>query len=153
MKKASVVMSTLMVGLVVGSTMAQEWSAAQKEVWKNVEAYNALNMAGDVEGFLAYVHPDYLGWDMQNPMPQNKATVKKSIEYRWKTIKFMLIQLDPVGIQIHGNIAFAHYYFSVTFKDSEGKEQNVAGRYTDILMKQGDKWLLIGDHGGQTSKN
>jgi ketosteroid isomerase-like protein len=151
MKKAAVVFGLSLLFAV--SAFAQEWSAAQKEVWKNVEAYNALNMAGDVEGFLAYLHPDYLGWDSQNPMPQNKAALKKIIEYRWKAVKFMLIQLDPVGIQIHGNIAFAHYYFSVTLKDSEGKEKNVAGRYTDILMKQGDKWLVIGDHGGITSKD
>jgi ketosteroid isomerase-like protein len=139
--------------LLAGSTMAQEWSAAQKEVWKNVEAYNALNMAGDVEGYLAYVHPDYLGWDYKSSMPKNKAATRKWIEYQWKKNKFMLIELDPVGIQIHGNVAFAHYYFSVTFKDSEGKDKNIAGRCTDILMKQGDKWLLIGDHGGQTPKN
>jgi hypothetical protein len=28
----------------------------------------------------------------------------------------------------------------------------VQGRWTDILMKQGDKWVMIGDHGGRTSK-
>jgi hypothetical protein len=35
------------------------------------------------------------------------------------------------------------------YKDSEGKEKREAGRWTDILMKDGNKWVLIGDHGGE----
>jgi len=31
-----------------------------------------------------------------------------------------------------------------------GKEKSSQGRWTDILKKEGDKWLLIGDHGGPT---
>lgn len=46
----------------------------------------------------------------------------------------------------------AHYYTQVV-KNAEGKEENVEGRWTDILMKQGDRWVLIGDHGGRIKKN
>ena len=38
-------------------------------------------------------------------------------------------------------------------KGPDGKEKPSEGRWTDILMKQGDKWVLIGDHGGKTSKD
>ncbi len=52
-----------------------------------------------------------------------------------------------------GNVAIVHYYYSTLIKNVEGKERNRSGRWTDILMKQGDKWVLIGDSGGRTSTN
>jgi len=46
-----------------------------------------------------------------------------------------------------------HYYYTYLYKDVEGKQKTSQGRWTDILMKQGNKWVMIGDHGGQTSKD
>jgi ketosteroid isomerase-like protein len=131
---------------------SQEWSAVQKEVWKNVEAYNALADAGNVEGFMAYVHNDYLGWNYQSALPNDKATVRKFVEYGFKNSKTILTNIKPVAIGVFGNFAYVHYYYAVIYKDAEGKEKSESGRWTDILMKQGDKWVMIGDHGGRTSK-
>jgi hypothetical protein len=52
-----------------------------------------------------------------------------------------------LAIKIHGNIAIVHYYFTDVSKHGE-EEEMVQGRWTDILIKQGDKWIMIGDHGG-----
>jgi ketosteroid isomerase-like protein len=131
---------------------AQEWSAVQKEVWKNVEAYNALADSGNVEGFMAYVHDDYLGWNYQSALPNDKATVRKFVEYEFKNSKTLVSSIKPAAIGVFGNFAYVHYYYSVLYKDAEGKEKAESGRWTDILMKQGDKWVMIGDHGGRTSK-
>jgi ketosteroid isomerase-like protein len=139
--------------LVSTPVFAQEWSAAQKDVWKNVEAYNALGAQGDLEGFMAYFHADYRGWAYQNALPSDKASTRKFAEYDLKTTKTLVYDIKPVAIQIYGNVAFVHYYYTSLFKDVEGKEKTSRGRWTDILMKQGDKWVMIGDHGGQTSKD
>ena len=32
---------------------------------------------------------------------------------------------------------------------AEGKPMPERGRWTDIVMKKGDKWVLVGDHGGE----
>lgn len=138
---------------VCASARAQEWSAAQKEVWKNVQAYWALDAAHDLEGFLAYFHEDYLGWSYEDALPADKATLKKWLEHRYKTSKVLVYDIKPTGIKIHGNTAFVHYYWSDLIKDSEGKEKERSGRWTDILIKEGDKWLLIGDHGGRSMKD
>ena len=127
---------------------AQEWSAAQKEVWKNVETYWDLDAARDVEKFMAYFHDDYLGWYNRDPMPHTKAETRKSVEHDFKTTKVLYQSIKPVAIKIHGDIAFVHYYYVRTIKDAEGKEKNVRGRWTDILTKQEGKWVMIGDHGG-----
>ena len=132
---------------------AQEWSAAQKEVWKNVEAYWALDAAGNLDGFMSYFHDSYIGREINQPMPGNKATVRKFIDHDYKTEKTILYNITPVTINVIGNVAIANYYYTRIIKDAEGKEKGRSGRWADILMKQGDKWVLIGDHGGRTSKD
>lgn len=133
--------------------LAQEWSAAQKEVWKNVEAYWALDAAGNTEAFMAYFHPDYMGWQLGNAVPGNKATATKFIGYWHKASKTQVYDIQPAAIKIHGNVAFVHYHYTQIQRDTSGKDKETAGRWTDILMKQGDKWVLIGDQGGKTSKD
>jgi ketosteroid isomerase-like protein len=128
---------------------SQEWSAAQKDVWKNVEAYNKLGAERNIEGFMEYFHPDYCGWDTDDALPLDKAGVRKLLEESgWKTRKILYMDQKPVSIRIFGDVAIVHYYYSIIAKDAEGKEKSDKGRWTDILMKQGNKWVMIGDHGG-----
>jgi len=150
--KTGVALAALCATFVTAPLFAQEWSAAQKEVWKNVEAYWALYDQGNLEGFMTYIHADYRGWPYQATLPGNKATVRKFVKHDMKTSKTLVSNIQPAAIQIHGNVALVYYYFSVIANDAEGKEQRSRGRWLDILMKQGNKWVMIGDHGGRTSK-
>jgi len=127
---------------------AQEWSAAQKEVWANVETYWDLDAKRDLEKFMTYFHEDYLGWYNRSSVPRTKAESRPFIEHDFRTTKVLVQMIKPIGIKIHGNIAFVHYHFVRTIKDAEGKEKALRGRWTDILTKQGGKWVMIGDHGG-----
>ena len=137
--------------LTTKSLFAQEWSPVQKEVWKNVEAYWDFFAKGDLEGFASYYHADYRGWSNQDAMPSTKSTAKKFLEYGMKSSKTLVYSITPVVIQVYGNIAFVHYYYSSVDKAGDSPAKTNSGRWTDILMKQGDKWVMIGDHGGQTS--
>jgi ketosteroid isomerase-like protein len=155
MKRFTIVLFVLAAFILLASmqVFAQEWSAAQKDVWKNVEAYTALGMEKNLEGFLEYFHTDYCGWEYGDPMPTDKSDVRRFLEHTgWKTRTILTYDVKPVAIKIHGDVAFVHYYYTTIYKDAEGKEKSSAGRWTDILMKQGNKWVMIGDHGGQTSK-
>jgi ketosteroid isomerase-like protein len=133
--------------------LGQEWSAEQKEVWKNVETYWDLDSKEDLEGFMSYFHDDYSGWYNLNPLPGDKAKARKFITHGYKTTETMIHDIQPVAINIHGNVAIVQYYYSRVFKDAEGKEKNENGHWTDILMKQGDKWVMIGDSGGPSASN
>lgn len=127
---------------------AQEWSASQKAVWKDVSAYWDLFASGDADGMLSYFHTDYSGWDVNDPLPAGKATAEKGLKHFLAGHQIVLHSIQPVAINVHGNFAIVHYYYSVTIKNAEGKENNSGGRWTDVLMKQGDKWMLISDSGG-----
>jgi ketosteroid isomerase-like protein len=148
-----VVAAVLSLLLIPAVSSAQEWSAAQKEVWKNVEAYWALSEAGDLEGYMSYYHPEYIGWNYGAALPMSAESGKKFLEYSFKTTKSLVYSIQPAAIIVHGDFAIVHYFYTGIFKDVEGKEKSESGRWTDILIKQGDKWVMIADHGGQTSKN
>ncbi len=139
--------------LLWATAWAHEWSAAQKEVWKTVEAYNAAFDKGDIETFMSYFHSDYRGWIYTAPVPSDRATVRKFVEYAMKSSKVLLSNLTPTEISIFGNVAIVHYFWTSVEKSADGKEETNSGRWTDVLMKQGDRWMLIGDHGGRTSRN
>lgn len=133
------------------TALAQEWSSAQKAVWQNVEDYWKPFAAGDAAGMLSYFHADYQGWNFDDPLPNSKADTEKGLTHFLKNNSIVMFSIKPVGINVQKDFAIVHYYFDMTIKNAEGKERNSSGRWTDILMKQGDKWLLIGDSGGNSS--
>lgn len=127
----------------------ESWSAEQKEVWKNVLTYWALAGANDTQGFLEYVHADYQGWGYDNPLPGSRERAIKFSTHYQKTTKTLVQDLQPVTVRVFGDIAYVHYFYTEITKDAEGKEKRQSGRWTDILKKQGGKWVMVADHGGE----
>ena len=60
----------------------------------------------------------------------------------------LMQELSPFGIIVHGNTAVAHYVYSLTAEDKEGNRKTVHGRYTDVLVKDGENWVFLAWHGG-----
>ncbi|UCF66494.1 MAG: nuclear transport factor 2 family protein, partial [Acidobacteriota bacterium] len=127
--------------LTTGGTLAQEWSPAQKDVWKSVETYWELGGKRDTEGMLSYFHEDYLGWSNTAALPSGKKEVRKWISHEFATTKEIHHTIQPVGIKIHGDIAIVHYYFATLETNAKDEEKVNRGRWTDILKKMGDRWV------------
>lgn len=128
------------------SVFCQEWSKEQNEVWENIENfYSLIWEQKDIEGFLSYVHDDYQGWDYTDPVPGNKESLKKLLVERVPKREILVYYLNPLSIQVYGNVAFSHYYSTRIIMNKGGVEKLVKTRWTDILLKEGDKWVLIGD--------
>ncbi len=68
------------------------------------------------------------------------------------TSSHVLHTLTPVTIWVKGDFAYVNYFYAQLEKDKDGKEKPSSGKWTDILMKKNGKWVLVGDHGGRTSK-
>ena len=131
---------------------AQQWSPEQLEVWKAVQTYTDLANNGDVEGFLSYFDNSFLGWPYGSDAVHNKAERAAWIKYYLPLSTNLVSTITPEAIWVKDNFAFVHYYYADVSKDSEGKVSAESGRWTDILMKKDGKWIMIGDHGGRTSK-
>ena len=132
--------------------IAQEWSAAQKEIWKVEEETVADIEKGDVEKIMSYVHPDYRGSGHGSPLPIDKTIFRKQAEQMVKTYPARSMFLQPAAIQVFGNTAIVHYIATITLKSVDGKEATSQAAYTDVFVKQGDKWLIVADNGYELKK-
>jgi len=137
---------------VSGFSSAQQWSDEQKAVWAGVEAYWMTSTSENPADFLNYFDDSYYGWNYESETPHIKADVQKSINYWIKKGKSAYYTITPARIWVKGDFAYVHYYYVQVFEDSQGKPTTEKGRYTDILMKKENKWIMVGDHGGKTSK-
>lgn len=136
------------IALIQPQTLAQEWSAEQKSVLETVSAYWDAYNKGDLQGWLAYMHREYTSWEYDDEIPLDKRSVAKFAEYDLKTYKTLVEETVPITIRVIGPVAIVHEYFTLVVLDPQGKSQEVRGRWTDILLKEGGKWLVVGAHGG-----
>ena len=116
MKVFSKLSSLLVIGFILMAmsvpASAQEWSAAQKEVWKNVQTYWDLEAKQDLDGFMSYFHEDYVGWGKRSDFPGDKAQVRKWVAESHKNTKNLITDLSPLTINIFDDVAIVHYYYS-----------------------------------------
>jgi len=127
---------------------AQERTAAQMEVWNTIEAHWAIDKEKDLEGFLGYLHPDFLGWSNRAALPSDRASTEKWTRFRFSAEATVIYEIKPVGIKVHGDVAFAHYYAQFVNRDADSEQETIHERWTDSLLKSGDRWLFIGWPGG-----
>ena len=127
---------------------AQQWSPAQQEVWRTVETYWELNAGEDAEGFLSYVHDEFTGWTNGQDLPRAKADMARYMPEGFANRDIVEYAITPAGIVVHGDLAIVHYRYDMTLRDAAGAERHDRGRWTDILVREGSWWLMIGDHGG-----
>ena len=148
MKKLCLAIAVLML-LPSAYLIAQEWSATQKEIWKVEEETMAALEKGDVEKLMSYVHPDYRGSSHGSPVPIDKSILRKQLEQMTKTYKVEQMFMQPTAIQVFGNMAIVHYIVTMTLKPltASAKEAEPQTAYTDIFVRQGDKWLIVADNG------
>ncbi len=145
--RTAVTFSVIAILLVASNqSLGQEWSAEQEEVWKTVETYTEMFTKNN-EQVMAYFHNDFVGWLPGALFADDLASRQKRNAHNMKTTKTIFYDMKPLSVAVYGDTAVVHYYLDSIIQDSEGKEQASTVLWTDILKKQGDKWLLIGDHG------
>jgi hypothetical protein len=136
------------IAILTANAYAQEWTKAQKEVWQVVEDGWAKWKAGDMDGMFASFHPRYQGWNDDLPLP-----ITKEMNVAWyKEIKDMMkvnnYEINPARIVVTDNAAVVDYFFSInaTYNRDDKKETKEAGgKNVEFYVKEGGKWLLLGD--------
>jgi ketosteroid isomerase-like protein len=133
----------------VAAADAQDWSEEQMEVWKTVVSQWEASKAQDPTWPETYLHDAFLGWSDDNPMPRDKSSTERWYKYTSGNSKTLEQELNPVGIVVEGSVAVVHYYYSVSTENRKGERETNHGRYTDILIKEGEKWRFIAWRGGE----
>ena len=150
MKKLFVVSSLFLFLFITNLTSAQQWTDEQKDVWKGVETYWAISASDHPVDFINYIDDSYCGWSNEFNAPISKKDLHKALNYWSKKVKTAYYVITPAKIWVNRNFAYVHYYYSEVFEGNDGKPVTEKGRWTDILIKKDGKWIIVGDHGGET---
>jgi len=131
---------------------AQTWSSDQQEIWRLEEQQWKLAAAKDSSWIETMVHPSLSYWDSAWPAPQTKASLLMWDRYNNSNATVLQQEIFPIAITITGNIAVVQYRYSIARETYKKDREMVTGRYTDVLIKEGTRWLFIAWAGGDDPK-
>jgi ketosteroid isomerase-like protein len=151
MRRAGIGLAFLLM-VVARPASAQTWSAEQQEIWKFEEQQWQMAKDKDLSWIEKMVHPNLSYWDVDQPAPQNKASLTRWNRYSNSTTTVLEQELFPISVTITGNIAVVQYRYSIARENYKKERETVSGRYTDVLVKEGGRWLFVAWAGGDDPK-
>ena len=140
--------------------LPKDWSSAQKDVWKAVNARWQAWTDDDLEKYLAFHHQDWHRF----ALPTDDLEDKNGLQEFWKRAKqsekTLSFTLDPVEVKIYGKGQFAAVHYTVdekikTLKERitadgrkipVGNEKVIPIRFSDFLVLEDGRWLYIGGY-------
>lgn len=131
---------------------AQTWNADQQEVLKLEDQQWKMSMEKDASWIDKMVHRNLSYWDTDQVAPQNKASLARWNRYNNTNSTVLEQELFPISVTITGNIAVVQYRYTVARENAKKERETVSGRYTDVLVKDGGKWMFIAWAGGEDPK-
>jgi ketosteroid isomerase-like protein len=152
MKSRRLALGVLCLVLFPTLASAQTWTAEQQEVWKLEEQQWQMSKDKDISWIDKMVHPNISYWDVDQPGPQNKASLQRWNRYNNANATVLEQELFPISLTITGNVAVVQYRYSVARENYKKERETVTGRYTDVLVKEGGRWLFIAWAGGDDPK-
>lgn len=130
------------------TAIAQEWTKEQKEVWQTVDNMWSKWKAGDVTAVSAAFHEKYQGWNGEMPLPIGKEKMVAMFSEMKDMMKIDYYSIEPARIVVSGNAAVVDYYFNFSTTSTVGdtkKQEDGNGKNVEFYVKEGGKWLLLGD--------
>ena len=137
---------------VAGAASAQTWTPEQQELWKFEEQQWQMAKDKDLSWIDKMVHPNLSYWDRDQQSPQNKASLARWNRYNSATTTVLEQELFPITVTITGNIAVVQYRYTIARENYKKERETVSGRYMDVLVKEGGRWMFIAWAGGDDPK-
>jgi hypothetical protein len=148
----AVATAAMLLCMVTGTASAQEWSAEQQEVWKVEQQQWKMSAANDTTWIDTMVHPNMKFWETGAPMPRDRASLKHWSRYDTANSSTLEQELFPISATITGNIAVVQYHYMIARENYKKERETVTGHYTDVLIKEGGRWLFLTWAGGDDPK-
>ena len=137
---------------VAGATSAEGWGPEQQEIWKLEQQQWKMSAAKDLSWIDTMVHQNMRYWDTGAPMPRDKASLKHWSRFDADNNSTLEQELFPISATITGNIAVVQYNYMVARENYKKERETVTGHYTDVLIKEGGRWLFVAWAGGDDPK-
>ncbi len=151
-RRFSVGLLSLAVVAFAGVAVAQTWSPEQQEIWRFEEQQWKMAKEKDLTWIDKMVHSNLSYWDADRPAPQNKASLLRWNRFSNTNATVLEQELFPISVTITGNIAVVQYRYSIARENYKKDRETVTGRYMDVLVKEGGRWLFLAWAGGDDPK-
>jgi hypothetical protein len=138
--------------VMAGTASAQTWSPEQQELWKFEDQQWQMAKDKDLSWVEKMVHPNLSYWNTEQPSPQNRASLARWDRYNNTNATVLEQELFPISATITGNVAVMQYRYLVARENYKKERETVSGHYTDVLVKEGGRWLFIAWAGGDDPK-
>jgi len=120
----------------------------ETNVWSTVEQQWRAERRGDLQWVEDLLSGDFVGWPVSSPAPRNKTSTRLWTEFDSRQSELLQYELYPQSIVVHGDMAVVHYLYSSASKPRGGDIVRHTGRFTDVLVRDGEEWKFIAWHGG-----
>lgn len=131
--------------LTVNTVSAQiQWTPEQKAIIETENTLSDLAVKGDLQNYFSYFDDNFQNWGPNSNIPVSKEVFRKSMEYYTsegsKVDHHIMV---PVNVWVNGNYAYIDYYDLWVYVNKEGKKRVVRGKNLDVLLKKGNRWVLV----------
>lgn len=131
-----------------GTALAQGSADDQANVWSTVERMWTAEERGDDGWVEQMLSADFMGWPASSPAPRSKASTRMWTRFNSEQDKGLAHELYPLSIVVHGDVAVAHYLYTMAVQTKDKQTVMSNGRYTDVLVRDGTTWKFLSWHGG-----
>lgn len=154
MSSSRICRAFLFVFMVVSSGLAaaQTWTAEQQEIWRVEEQQWKMSKEKDHSWIEKMVHPNLSMWETERVAPQDRASLARWNRYSAAMGTTLEQELHPISITITGNVAVVHYRYTAARENAKKEREMATGRYTDVLVKEGGRWMFLAWTGGDDPK-
>lgn len=134
---------------------AQQWTAAQNEVWSAVSGMCDSYYRGDVEGLYKFVHRDLVWWNTSNDVPGNYAAAKaQDTAAIGASRKWLTGSCTPITIQVFDNFAVVNAYGRGYRDAGPGQDSKwETTRLHFVMKKEGKNWLQVANYLDSTQRS
>lgn len=136
----------------VAASAQQQWTPEQQELWKLEEQQWQMSKDKDASWIDKMVHPNLAMWETGEPAPRNRASLVRWNKYTTGNATVLEQEIFPLAVTVTGNVAVVQYYYQVARENYKKERETVQGHYTDVLVREGGRWLFIAWSGGDDPK-
>ena len=134
--------------LAFGASFAQDIRDDEADVLLTIEREWEASRKNDHDKVAGMLADKFMAWEKDSPAPRTRQSTT-----RWNRVgdemgRVLRYELYPLSITVHGDVAVAHYLYSVAFRPKDGAVEMSNGRYTDVLVRVEDGWQFLAWHGG-----
>jgi len=151
-RRVSTGLFILVLVAIAGAASAQTWSPEQQEIWRVEDLQWKMEMDKDSSWIDKLVHPNISTWSVDRPAPQNKASLVKWQRFNNASSTTLEQEIFPISATITANVAVVQYTYVIVREDYKKERTTATGRWTDILIKEGGRWMFIAWAGGDDRK-